>query len=46
MNDSTAVSELWERIEPDPLRAIVGVFAAHGEGVRVELVPDREEDNK
>jgi hypothetical protein len=46
VNDSTAVTDLWERIEPDALRLMVEVFAAIGQSVHVEPVPDREEDDK
>jgi hypothetical protein len=46
VNDSTAVRELWEQVEPDVLRQMVAVFAAIGQGVRVEPVPDREEEDK
>jgi hypothetical protein len=44
VNDSTVGIDLWERIEPDVLRQMVEVFGAIGQGVRVESVPDREED--
>lgn len=46
MHDSTAVTDLWEQIEPDVLRKMVEAFAAIGQGVRLEPVPDREEDDK
>jgi hypothetical protein len=46
VNDSSAVTGLWEQVEPDVLRKMVEVFAAIGQGVRVEPVPDREENDK
>jgi hypothetical protein len=46
MNDSTAVADLWQRIEPAVLRQMAEAFAAIGRGVRVESVPYREEDEK
>jgi hypothetical protein len=46
VNDSTAVTDLWEQVEPDVLRQLVEVFAAIGRGVRIEPVPSREEDDK
>jgi hypothetical protein len=44
-NDSTT-TDLWKQVEPDVLRRMVEVFADLGRGVRVEPVPDREEDAK
>jgi len=37
---------LWERVEPEALRQMVEQFAAIGRGVRIEPVPDREEEDE